>query len=41
MAQQHVEANRHVYQGFDDSSSEGHGDYDAHAAWSSGEWNDA
>ena len=37
------EANRHVYEGFDDSNTgtDGHGDYDADAAWSSEEWDDA
>ncbi len=33
LAQQHVEANRHVY-GFDD----GHGEYEPDAAWSQGDW---
>ena len=33
LAEQHVEANRHVY-GFDD----GHGEYDPDAAWSAGDW---
>ncbi len=36
LAQQHVEANRHVY-GLDD----GHGDYDPDVAWSRGDWDNA
>jgi hypothetical protein len=36
LAQQHVEANRHVY-GFDD----GHGEYEPDAAWSQGDWDNA
>ncbi len=34
LAQQHVEANAHVYEGFDN----GHGEYEPDAAWSRGDW---
>ncbi len=37
LAQQHVEANPHIYEGFDT----GDASYDQDAAWSSGEWEDA
>jgi len=36
LAQQHVEANAHVYDGYDDSHDHGHCDPDA--AWSRGDW---
>jgi hypothetical protein len=41
LAAQHVEANAHVY-GYHDGHGHGeHAEYDADAAWSSGEWNNA
>ena len=39
LAAQHVEANAHTYDGYDDSHDHGH--YDSDAAWSPDDWDQA